>query len=181
MAPDRPPLQVAPAGSTRSTTGPGRRPLTLSGHQIAVSSMLCICARARLVGTTRRAPYRRCHSQQSDRKLKTSGPDTARSRTNLPDTAVFDLVYPHAVVRLFHFGHRMRFQAQLFSDQGLYEHLGSLLSYSVAGNTKLNRCRGALQIPVGPQVQTYSSSFRCNHTSRRGTLFVNPTYNFTCR
>src|SRR6516162_5788600 len=64
-------------------------------------------------------------------------------------------MHPHAIVGLFHLGHRMSFQTQLFSDKRLYEHLGSVLSYSLAGNTKLNRCCGALQIPVRPQTQAF--------------------------
>jgi hypothetical protein len=37
-------------------------------------------------------------------------------------------MHHQVLVRLFHLGHRMGFQAQLFSDKGLYEHLGSVLS-----------------------------------------------------
>jgi hypothetical protein len=34
-------------------------------------------------------------------------------------------VHQHALVGLFHLGHGMGFQTQLFSDKRLYEHLGS--------------------------------------------------------
>ncbi len=45
-----------------------------------------------------------------------------------------------------------------------------VLSYSLVGNTKLTQCRGALQIPVGSQLQG-SKGFNCDYTFRRGTPF----------
>src|ERR1700680_1256639 len=60
--------------------------------------------------------------------------------------------HQHALVRLLHLGYGMGFQTQLFSDKGLNEHLGSILSYSLVGNTKLTRYRGALQTRAGLQL-----------------------------
>jgi hypothetical protein len=37
-------------------------------------------------------------------------------------------VHQHALVALFHLGHAMRFQTQLFSDKGFYEQIERVLS-----------------------------------------------------
>jgi hypothetical protein len=79
-------------------------------------------------------------------------PTSANSASQQPLPQPVDL-HHHEFVGLFHLGHGVGCQTQLLSDKRLYEHLGSVLSYSLAGNTKLNRCRGAVQIPAIPQAQ----------------------------
>src|SRR5215468_6462039 len=82
--------------------------------------------------------------------------------------------HQHALVRLFHLGHGMGFQTQLFSDKGLNEHLGSVLSYSLVGNTKLARYRGALQSPDRLQLQPFKT-VQPHYTFRRRRLFGRTT------
>ena len=65
--------------------------------------------------------------------------------------------HQHALVRLFHLGHGVRFQTQLFSDKSFNEHLGLVLSYSLVGNTKINRYRGAVQSPAELQLQPFKA------------------------
>ena len=76
-------------------------------------------------------------------------------------------MHQHELVGLFYPGHSMGLQTQLFSDKGLYEHLGSVLSYSLAGNTKLNRYGVPFKSPSGRRSK-HSNSFKCNYTLRRG-------------
>src|SRR4029077_12032324 len=76
-------------------------------------------------------------------------------------------MHQHALVSLFHAGHGMGFQTQLFSDKRLYEHLGSALSYSLVGNTKLTRRRGASQIRINSQLQAVEGIHPQFHSSER--------------
>src|SRR6185369_3337212 len=46
-----------------------------------------------------------------------------------------------------------------------------VLSYSLVGNTKLTRCRGAAQIPVNPQLQTFQGLQLPLHFSDRNPKF----------
>src|SRR5438045_7023777 len=80
--------------------------------------------------------------------------------------------HQHALVGLYHPSHGMGFQTQLFSDKGLNEHLGSVLSYSLVGNTKLPRYRGALQTPVGLQLQQFKAAQRPLHFSETNRFSV---------
>src|SRR5215472_17880672 len=77
--------------------------------------------------------------------------------------------HQHALVRLFHLGHGVRFQTQLFSDKSFNEHLGLVLSYSLVGNTKINRYRGAVQIPAGLQLRAFKQLQLSLHFSERNS------------
>src|SRR5205823_13375682 len=69
-------------------------------------------------------------------------------------------VHQHALVGLFHFGHGMSFQTQLFSDKGFYEHLGSGPFVFFDRNNENNPIPGCLSNPhqtATPSVQRAST------------------------
>jgi hypothetical protein len=76
-------------------------------------------------------------------------------------------VHQHALAGLFHLGHGMGFQTQLFSDKGLYEHLGRVLSCSLVGNYESKPIRGALPIPFNPQPEAFKGLQPPLHFSER--------------
>src|SRR5208337_3897413 len=72
---------------------------------------------------------------------------SANPATQEPPAQSVD-VHQHARIAFFHPGHGVGFQTQLFSDKGLYEHLGRVLSYSLVGNYESKPMRGAFQSPI---------------------------------
>jgi hypothetical protein len=85
-------------------------------------------------------------------------------------------MYQHALVGLFYLGHSVGCQTQLFSDKRLYEHLGSILSYSLAGNTKVTRDRGALQILAPTQLQAFKGIQLQLHFTERNQKIICPVF-----
>jgi hypothetical protein len=73
-------------------------------------------------------------------------------------------------VGLLHLGHSVGCQTQLFPDKSLYEHLGSVLSYSLAGNTKIIET-GVPFKSLPERNSKQSKGFNCNYTFWRGTRF----------
>ena len=64
-------------------------------------------------------------------------------------------VHQHALAGLFHFGHGMSFQTQLFSDKGFYEHLGSGPFVFFGRNNEINPMPGCPSNPARSQLQTF--------------------------
>ena len=56
-------------------------------------------------------------------------------------------IHQHALVGLFHLGHGMSFQMQLFSDKGLYEHLGPGPFVFLGRKHEINPIPGCLSNP----------------------------------
>src|SRR5215471_17300085 len=75
-------------------------------------------------------------------------PLAANSATQQPFPQPIDL-HHHALGGLLHMGHSMSFQTQLFSDKGLYEHLGSGPFVFFGRNNEINPMPGVpLQSPL---------------------------------
>ena len=62
-------------------------------------------------------------------------------------------IHQHALGGLFHLGHAMSFQMQLFSDKGLYEHLGSGPFVFLGRKHEINPMPGCRSNPVRSQAQ----------------------------
>jgi len=79
----------------------------------------------------------------------------------------------HTLFGLFHLGHGMSFKRNCFLINVSTSTSVRVLSYSLVGNTKLTRYRGALQIPPDRNSKR-SKRFTFHYTFRRGTRYRRP-------
>src|ERR1019366_1022551 len=77
-------------------------------------------------------------------------------------------VHQHVLVGLFHLGHGMGFQTQLFSDKSFYEHLVRSFRSPWSGNHEGKPMRGASQAPSIHNLK-HSKGFNCLYTFGTGT------------
>jgi hypothetical protein len=79
-------------------------------------------------------------------------------------------VHQHVLVGLFHIGHGVGFQTQLFSDKSFYEHLVRSFRIPWSGNYEGKPMRGAPQSASIHNLK-HSKDFNCHYTFGTGTLF----------
>jgi hypothetical protein len=81
-------------------------------------------------------------------------------------------MHHHALVGLFHLGHAMSFQMQLFSDKGLYEHLGPGPFVFLGRKHEINPMPGCPSNPRPTQVQALKGLHLQLHFSERNPEFI---------
>jgi hypothetical protein len=79
-------------------------------------------------------------------------------------------VHHHAFVGFLHFRHGMSFQMQLFSDKGLYEHLGSRPFVFFGRNNEFNPMPGCRSNADRPQPQAFKDLQLSLHFSERNRI-----------
>jgi hypothetical protein len=81
-------------------------------------------------------------------------------------------MHQHALVGLFHLGHGMSFQTQLFSDKGLYEHFGPGPFVFLGRKNEINPTPGCSSNPGLTQPQTFKGLQPQLHFSDKNPFFV---------